>query len=505
MFPTTCLYTNDTEKIVAFLNDYRHPGPAMPVYQRINFFAVGKEYSMKTFSLIKLLLLTTGIIGLGFFPTPAVAQESSEVMELRRLVEAQQKQLEVQQRQLASQQKQLQMQEKQFDLQKQSLQDLQTQMQSLAQGEDTIDAAVAAEKPAAKPEVVATQASSTADKVVAAGEGERVKLAISGWVNRAVNVVDDGKDTKAYFVDNDNAESRVNFTGTAKVDDDTTLGSVIELTIGPNKASDVNQVDEETGDIFEQRITEAFIDSKSFGKLSIGKGFSAAYGSASRDLSRTEVISYVTVADTAGGMLFRQEDDDTLTNLPINVAFQSFDGLSRVNRLRYDTPTYHGFRLSAAAVSDDRYDAALWWGGQGYGFKAIGAVGLANPNLDDTGLQYDGSFSLLHEDTGLNLTLSSGLQERDNQSDAVNLYGKLGWLARFFPFGETAFSVDYTRTQNQPTENDDGYSVGAAAVQFFEEYGTEVYFLYRLYSLDRDLEPPVHDMGVVSIGTRVKF
>jgi hypothetical protein len=58
---------------------------------------------------------------------------------------------------------------------------------------------------------------------------------------------------------------------------------------------------------------------------------------------------------------------------------------------------------------------------------------------------------------------------------------------------------------NQPTENDDGYSIGAAAVQFFEEYGTEIYGLYRLYSLDRDVEPDVHDINVVSIGARVKF
>ena len=132
-------------------------------------------------------------------------------------------------------------------------------------------------------------------------------------------------------------------------------------------------------------------------------------------------------------------------------------------------------------------------------------MGLADPNQDNTDLQYDGSFSLLHEDTGLNLTFSAGLQERDNQDDAGNLYGKLGWLTRFFSFGETAFGVDYTRTLNQPTGDDEGYSFGLAAVQFFEEYGTDVYALYRLYSLDRDVEPEVHDINVVSIGARVKF
>ena len=130
-------------------------------------------------------------------------------------------------------------------------------------------------------------------------------------------------------------------------------------------------------------------------------------------------------------------------------------------------------------------------GGQGYGFKAIGAAAFAYPNKDDTDFQYDGSFSLLHEDTGLNLTLSAGLLERDNQDDAGNLYGKLGWLTRFFSVGQTAFGVDYTRSLNLPTEDDDGYSVGAAAVQQFDEYGTEIYLLYRLHSLDRDVEPEV--------------
>ena len=179
--------------------------------------------------------------------------------------------------------------------------------------------------------------------------------------------------------------------------------------------------------------------------------------------------------------------------------------MNRRNRVRYDTPTFYGFHLAGSLISDERYDASLWWGGQGYGFKAAGAAAFAYPNEDDTDFQYDGSFSLLHEGTGLNLTLSAGLLERDNQDDAGNLYGKAGWLTRFFSFGETAFGVDYTRSLNLPTDSDDGYSVAAAAVQQFEEYGTEIYLLYRLHSLDRDAAPSVQDISVGSIGARVKF
>jgi predicted porin len=422
------------------------------------------------------------------FVSTAAAQD---VNELQRVIETQQKQLEMQQ-------EQLQLQQKQLDEQMQLMQELQSQVKTIAEdSKATVQAPVLAD---------GTRASGSvpADKVVTSGE-ERVKLSISGWVNRAVNVVDDGKDTEAYYVDNDNSESRVNFVGTAKIDDDLTLGSRIELTIAPNKASDVDQNNPEAGDVFEQRWTEVSLDSKRFGKLSLGRGFTASYGIASSDLSGTMVIATSTIVDLAGGMLFRQKSDDSLTGQRIDHSFSDFNGLSRKNRLRYDSPKFYGAHLAVSAISDKRSDAGLYWGGQGYGFKAAASAGVADLNEHDTGLQYAGSASVLHENTGLNLSLSTGLQERDNQSDATNVFVKAGWLAKLFSVGNTAFSVDYTRSENFPTENDDGYSVGVAAVQGFEKYGTDLYALYRLYSLDRDLEPEVHDMGVVSMGARVKF
>jgi predicted porin len=453
---------------------------------------------MKTFSLRHFLLLAGVIISLGFFKMSAFAQDAGKMQELQRVIDVQQRQNEAQQRQIEAQQKQL-------DTQRQLLQNLQKQMESLVKDADTEEVPVAAEKPAAKPAVASTEAPSPVEKVVTSDGGERVKLAISGQVNRAVNIVDDGKDTDAYFVDNDNSESRVRFDGTAKATDDLTLASRIELTIAPNLAGQVNQNNQETNNIFDQRWTEVSLDSKRFGKLSLGKGATASYGSGSVDLSGTAVISYATISDTAGGMLFRQTNGDNLTNVRIADAFNNFDGLNRRNRVRYDTPTFYGFHLATSAVSDQRYDASLWWGGQGYGFKAAGAAAFAYPNEDDTDFQYDGSFSLLHENTGLNLTLSAGLLERDNQGDAQNLYAKAGWLTRFFSLGETAFGVDYTRSLNLPTGRDDGYSVAAAAVQQFEGFGTEIYLLYRLHSLDRDVAPSVHDISVGSIGARVKF
>jgi len=396
-------------------------------------------------------------------------------------------------------------QQKQLDAQRQLLQDLQKQMESLVKDADTKEAPVAAEKPTAKPEVASTKAPPPAEKVVTSGGGERMKLSVNGFVNRMVSIIDDGKNTEAYFVDNDNSESRVNFVGTAKATDDLTLGARIELAIAPNKSGNINQNSQEVDNIFTERWTEASLLSKRFGKLSLGKGNVAAYGTTAVDLSRTTVIAYSGLTDLAGAMLFRQKNDDTLTDVRIGDAFNNFDGLTRKNRVRYDTPTFHGFHLSTSAYSEQRYDGALFWGGQGYGFKAAAGAHITDTNQDDADYQYAGSFSTLHEGTGLNFTLSSGKLERDNQSDPYNFYGKIGWLKNFFPFGWTAFSADYTRSYNLPTDSDDSYSVGLAAVQSFEKYGTEVYLLYRLHSLDRDVEPDVHDINLFSFGTRVTF
>ena len=386
--------------------------------------------------------------------------------------------------------------------QQQQLESLQQQVNKLKK------TATEAQTEAKEAKSVAEEAKTTVqaplEKVVTSGH-ERVKLAISGQVHRAVNVSEDGKNTKAYFVDSDASNTRVRFVGTAKASDDLTAGTRIEVAIAQNESSEVSQDNEESGDFFDQRWAEVSLDSKRFGKLSLGKGDTASNNSAEVDLSKTDIVQYSSIADVAGGLLFRQTNGDTLTGVSVSDAFSNLDGLSRRSRVRYDTPTFYGFHLATSLVSDQRYDASLWWGGQGYGFKAAGAAAFAYPNQDDTDFQYDGSFSLLHEDTGLNLTLSAGLRERDNQGDQENFYAKVGWLTTFFSLGETGFGVDYTRSLNLPTGRDEGYSVGAAAVQHFEDYGTEIYLQYRHHSLERDVAPSVQDINVGTIGARVKF
>ena len=476
---------------------------------------------MRTFSLFNILFLAGVLFGQGSFTAQAHAQDAGNEQELLRIIEAQQRQLEAQQKQLDVQSRLLQQIQSQTktlvenagkeverlgQLVNEQQQRLESLQQQVADSPKTARAPGPGKPPGPSAADAKTIAQAPVEKVVTSGGGERVKLAIRGQVNRMVSIIDDGKSTDTYFVDNDNSESRVGFYATAKASDDLTLGGAIELSIAPNKSGNVDQLNQEINDpIFDQRKAEMTLESKRWGKLSLGKGHTVSYGTGAVDLSRTGVISYSTIVDTAGSMLFRESDTGAFSDVRIFQAFNSFDGLNRRNRLRYDMPKFGGFQLAGSIVSDERYDAALRWGGRGYGFKAAGGAAIAYPNEDDADLQYNGSFSTLHEDTGLNFTFSTGLLERDNQDDAQNYFAKVGWLKRFFSVGDTAFSVDYTRSLNLPTDEDDGYSVAAAAVQQFDEFGTELYGLYRLHSLDRGIEPSVDDISVLSIGTRVRF
>ena len=288
--------------------------------------------------ILLVLLLAVGVVYTG----PAMADDAERIEKLERLIKAQQQQIESMQRQLDQLQ---QIGKERLD-----------QVEQVAD-----DARKAAEKATSLVEVQKTeergQPAFPAD-VITSGQ-KRVKLSVSGQVNRAVSLIDDGKNTEGYFVDNDASNSRIRFVGTAELTDDLTLGTKIEFAVAPNESSDVNQNDQESGDFFDERWVELSLTSKRFGKLSLGKGDTASNNTAEVDLSRTDVVQYASIADIAGGMFFRQKRDDALTNVRVSDAFKDFDGLSRKSRLRYDTPTFYGFSLAGSLVSDQRYDASI--------------------------------------------------------------------------------------------------------------------------------------------------
>ena len=432
-----------------------------------------------------------------------VAVDAAVLEQLQQIIQQQQDQLKKQSQQLENQGK--------------TLQSLQVQVQGLQKKtSETQTIATEARSKATEAQSRATAAKSTAEEVkhevasiqpandgrgVTSGQ-DKVKLAISGQFNRAINMANDGTSTKYYNVDNNTSNSRVRFVGTGKVSKDFTIGGQIELAIGPNQSSDVSQDNENSGDFFDQRKVEAWFDSKTYGRLTLGKGSSATDNVADgQDLSGVDVVNYASIADIAAGLKFRDEDTNNLTTIKVSDAFNDFDG-NRQNRVMYTTPKFNGFYMKGSAGADQNYDGSLWYAGEGYGFKVVSAVGARRPNNSDNPMNAMGSVSALHEDTGLNLTLSSGRAFMDGQGDQQNYYVKAGWLADFFDFGKTAMAVDYTRGVNIDSYEFDNNSVGGAVVQKIPEWGTEIYAQYRWYQLNG---ANAENISVGTMGTRVKF
>jgi len=393
---------------------------------------------------------------------------------------------------------------------------VQEQQKQLDRLQKQVDAfqqtAVAAQAQAQEAKTVAEEVktSTQAAKTVISGS-ERVRLAISGQVDRAINVADDGKETDVYFVDNNSSTSRVRFVGTAGLNEDMTLGSKIEVSLAPNlstKVNQKNQSDSSDNDLVDERVAEVYLQSRQYGTLTLGKGSTASDYTAEVDLSGTDVVLYSDYTNIAGGLLFRESASGELTDIKLSDAFKNFDGLSRQSRLRYDTPMFYGFSLAGSVISDSRWDAVLRWNGSGYGFKMAAAAAVDYINTDNADYQYDGSFSVLHTDTGLNFTFSAGTQDAATGDSPYGLYGKLGWQSQFCPLGTTSFGVDYGHTENLPVgeDGDEGDTFGLAVVQSFADYGTEVFLQFRQYSLDRAARyDKVDDINVGTIGARVKF
>jgi predicted porin len=324
-----------------------------------------------------------------------------------------------------------------------------------------------------------------------------VSFKISGQVNRAVEYVDNGKKSDWFHVDNDNSSTRFRFVGSEEISYGMTAGIVWESQFESNSSAniDVGQNNDGTS-AFSERIMEAYF-SGNWGKATIGQGSGAADGTVEVDLSGTSVITYAGVVDMASSVSFVDSSGTAITT--IGSTRNQFDGLGRVDRLRYDSPKLGPVTLSASATNGDALELAARFATEMDGIgKIAAAVGYIDGKDRSPYEQLGGSVSFLH-DLGINLTLSYGVRDFDNRSrDAENYYVKLGYI-----LGKHAISVEWGQTDDLEVVGDESSSYGAGYV-FNIHNGVELYAGYRVYDLDRS-GVSTEDITVLMAGTRVKF
>lgn len=340
---------------------------------------------------------------------------------------------------------------------------------------------------------------------------DKVQAKVYGELNRTVMYADDGQQDKIFHADNSHSESRVGFRGEVATYSCLTVGGVLELKWESNPGRQVSMDEETIAGKFSPEFTELYFDHSSAGKLSLGYGTTASYESSEVDLSGTNLIGNAGVADLGGGLKFYDAAAKKYADLTADEVFHggiSTVGLDEINRVLYETPSFGGFNLGASAGEEDKVDFSITYSGDLGGNQLEAKAAWSNPG--DGVSQLNGSASLLLA-SGLNFTVAASSKDVDempaNGDDPSLLYGKIGQQCKLFPLGMTAVSVDYGLFKNAAVldAEQEATAFGVQLVQELENYSSQLFAGYRVFSLEDNTGADYEDISVISAGARITF
>ncbi len=384
----------------------------------------------------------------------------------------------------------------------------------------------------------------------------KVSLTVSGRVHQAVLFWDDGFENNAYVVGNENDQTAFSITGEAEISKDVTAGYELEIQVDDNTSDGVDQTTDDGVDGFTVWKSNWFIESKTLGRLTVGLASRATDGVPESDLSEAADAGYAGIQDIGGGFFLRR-GDNALSGVTWGSLIDHFNG-DPANVVRYDTPSIMGFVVSASWGEDDIWDVALAYTKEEGDIQVAAAIGYTEvtdtdgdfADLDNSTVV--GSISVLHEPSGLNLTVAAGRREFDQAAvdadgvlrtpeDAKYIYVKPGWIAKLNSLGSTAFYGEYGRFQDFATAGFDDATVGSLSfsgfdctnlggacriagseaevwglgvVQHIENAAMTVYVGYRNFSADFDLvdngggrvsEAGIEDFQTIITGSKIEF
>lgn len=346
-------------------------------------------------------------------------------------------------------------------------------------------------------------------EATAARKGNRkMSLTVYGSVNKAIMWTDGldqfglgggplGIEDKTRVIDNSNAQSRVGFRGEAKINPKMTAGYVLEVGVSENS----------TGLLFDEltiRHSAVYLDTEA-GRFTLGQTSQATDGIVEISVANTAVASTMLSLEPFSGVYLGWLNPN---NLP-------FDG-GRKQIARYDTPTFGGFKGSAAWASEDEWDAALRYAGELGQFRLAAGVGYRNLDSATGGSEtISGSASIMHAPSGI---FANGAYAQFD--------GDLSGSAFGIPIGNVATDLDLKGAHVQAGIEKNLFGPGATTVfgewsqleiggasgtpqmwgggivQSIDAAAVDLYVSYRSYDLD---VTGVDNVQVGTAGMRVQF
>ena len=342
---------------------------------------------------------------------------------------------------------------------------------------------------------IATQAGQTgkialiviASSLLLTPAAQAFEAKVSGQVSRMVVLPDDAAGDEIQHVDIGWSGSRVRFTGSEEMDNGNKVGFRFEMQFQDNAA---NKVDGGTlgsvGDQSDFRYQDLYF-SGGFGKISLGKGDGASNGSTEVDFSGTVLSSSSNHQSNWGGYKITPTQN-------WSTVFTMFDGLSRQNRVRYDTPNFNGFSVAGSINQGNASEIAIRYKGDIGGGK-LGAALFSATDTDDNARDVTGGSASFLMSSGLNFTVA--FSERDPDAGAARdaTTFKVGYKK-----GMHAFSVDVGDGENAAGQEGDTTGFTYA---YFPHPGVEVFATVR--ELDSSGVANAQSVDLFAFGGRVKF
>jgi len=350
---------------------------------------------------------------------------------------------------------------------------------------------------------------------------DQVKVRITGQINRAVLYYDDDFNDGIKHVDNDFSSTRFRWHADAKVNNDIKIGGLMEIQAENNSTFDTNLQDTEgSGDAasLSDRYLEFWVDHTKFGRVYIGKGDPGSNNSSLNNAHASGVIAATASHSlAAGGIAFKTSGNNCsisgTTCVNVKSAISDFDGLTRQNRIRYDTPVFAGFQARASHTDGGAWDASLWYNGKVFDTKIKGAVAYVESSNQATagqnGDQINGSLSMQHS-SGIGVSFAAGYRNLDtrgsgaDQHDPVMVYFGANFDRKYTELGVTSLSGAYQQTDSLNASGDSANAWTLAVVQHIDAAAFEAYAQYVNAEINRD-GVTFGDVDAVMIGGRIKF
>ncbi|OYW54215.1 MAG: hypothetical protein B7Y80_13070 [Hyphomicrobium sp. 32-62-53] len=327
----------------------------------------------------------------------------------------------------------------------------------------------------------------------------KVSLTVSGWVGQQISFWDDGVESNAYVHDlGSTLGSHVKFTGSAQISPGWSAGYVLQIEAIGSDSLTTSQNTPRGPAVFGgtggTQVLQSywFVKSDTLGKVSVGLQSQASDNTAILVDGSGSLVPANWVAFDVNGFAVRntgnlaQSWGNAQSCIGMGGAWGDCNGLTQ-NVVRYDSPTFGGFSVSASWGADDMWDVAARYAGEFSGFKLAAAAAYNEvsdqqynfgANLPDQQYFQAGLF-LMHVPTGLFGLVNYGQLDTDvtgvvAANEAETWYGKIGLRSRLSALGHTVFYGEYLNGDGGASGVD---TLGTAAVAddvFVQSFNSEL-------------------------------